>query len=187
MTNCVTWRLAAVAGLLLAAGLAEASVQFTDTVGWLGAGERLLWEGKDPAYLAVGRGYSSREKGRQWSVSALWITAGSGKRLGYDAKGRDPKVQLVGGKDKGSSTRWTFEIVGHLRPRALKPAPDQPRKLQEGDKGITFRAMAAEGPFKGWYLAAKADGKDKYRLTLVRAKKDSTVFKYITTHYSVGP
>jgi len=49
---------------------------------------------------------------------------------------------------------------------------------------MTFRATAAEGPLKGWYLAVKdggkgPDGKGRRRLVLVRARKDATVFKYI--------
>jgi hypothetical protein len=55
--------------------------------------------------------------------------------------------------------------------------------LRVGYEGMTFRAMAAEGPHKGWYLATKDEGKGKKSLVLVREKKHAAVFKYVSTYY----
>jgi hypothetical protein len=51
MTKRGTWRLGAVAVLLLAAAAAEAGVQGRYTVGWLGLGAWQLREGAGQAYL----------------------------------------------------------------------------------------------------------------------------------------
>jgi hypothetical protein len=67
----------------------------------------------------------------------------------------------------------------------LKPREEFVRReeVRVGDEGITFRAMATEGPYKGWYLATKDDGKEKKRLVLVREKKNAAVFKYVAKYY----
>jgi hypothetical protein len=199
MTQRVTWRPAAVAALLLAAAAAEAGIQKRHRVGWLGVGDWQLREGAGQAYLVespyvqpvvkndrvTGSGNSHR-----WEVSAPTITAGSGQPLGYATKGREPSVRMVSGKgEEGASTRWAFEIVSRIRPEGVC--------CKNGDGGITFRVMAAEGPFKGWYLAAEGlptEGKagkdsapDKRRLELVRGERDATVFTYVETFYFYVP
>jgi hypothetical protein len=190
MTQRVTWRPAAVAALLLAAAAAEAGVQGRYTVGWLGLGAWQLREGEGQAFLVkspyvqpVVEDNAVRPrpgKSHRWEVSSPTIKADSGRLLGYATKGREPSVRMVGKGEEGASTRWSFEIVAHVIPRG--------GSYWYGDGGIRFRAMAAQGPYKGWYLAAKADGEGKLkRLVLVRAKKEATVFKYIEEYYYVRP
>jgi hypothetical protein len=124
MTNRVTWRLAAVAAALLAAGTARAGYQEERSIGWLGTGGWQVRESDGEVYLEVAP-YSGRAAHTEWTVSAPAITtfkAGSGMNLGYDAKGRDPKVRLVTEKGEGkgaegASTRWAFEVVKRLEPR----------------------------------------------------------------------
>jgi hypothetical protein len=185
MTNRVTWRLAAVAAaLLLTAGAAEASVQARTVVGWLGAGDWQLREHDDEVYLAE----AAYEEGdvmphTSWTVSNPTIETSRGHLLAYDAKGRDPKARLVKEAGKGDSTRWAFEEVSSISPK--------PRRsnctIQEGPSGMTFRVRAKEGPYKGWYLAAKEGKGGNKALVLVRAKKGATVFKYIEKHSHVRP
>ena len=181
---------AVAAALLLAIG-ARAGFQGSVPVGWLGAGDWQLREVAGEAHLVespyeqppVVHGVPKPRTGRghRWAVSAPTIKADSGRLLGYDTKGRDPTVRLVtDGKDKAASTRWAFEVVSRIVAERSK----KERDFKEGPTGMTFRAMAAEGPHKGWYLAVKdggkgPDGKGRRRLVLVRAKKDATVFKYI--------
>jgi hypothetical protein len=191
MRSCVTWRLAAVAAaLLLAVAAAEAGIQHRHTVGWLGVGDWQLREGAGQAYLVespyvqpvVENDRVTRSgNSHRWEVSSPTIKAASGALLGYATKGRDPSVRMVSGKgEKGASTRWTFEIVSRIRPKRGGDGVN-------GSGGITFRAMAAEGPYKGWYLATKDDGEGKKRLVLVREKKNAAVFKYVETFYFYVP
>jgi hypothetical protein len=186
MRDCVTWRLAAVAVLLLPAA-AQAAVQERKAVGWLGAGDWQLRKADGRAYL-VESPYKEGKKavGDWWDVSNPAIKASDGALLAYDAKGRDPSVSLVKEtKEKAAratSTRWAFETVSKIVAPPSKNA-SKGSGIMEGPSGIRFRAMATEGPYKGWYLAAKDDGKGKKRLTLVRARKDATVFTYIDEYY----
>jgi hypothetical protein len=181
-----TWQLAGVAALLLAPGACEASVQVRMTVGWLGTGDWQLRTDEGQVYL-VKSPYKGggRAGGHRWAVSNPTIKAPNGTLLGYDAKGRDPSVSLVKAKGgKGASTRWSFETVSAIVPGESKKG-EKEFSFKEGPFGMTFRAMAAEGPYKGWYLATKDDGKGKKRLMLVREKKNATAFKYIDVYYDV--
>jgi hypothetical protein len=186
MRSCVSWRPAAVAAaLLLAAGPSEAGIQEVQLLGWLGEGNWELRELLGWAYLVKSPDTSPKRTAKvhtSWTVSAPSIKTRGGKRLGYAAKGRAPSVRLVGDKsdDKradGVSTAWAFEIVSHIRPWSGKG--QAPYTVYKGHSGVTFRAMAAEGPFKGWYLATKEDSKSKKSLVLVREKKKATVFRYV--------
>jgi hypothetical protein len=196
MTNRVTWRLATVAAALLAAGTARAGYQATRSVGWLATGDRYLCESQGQVYLEElsysESPYSVRGGHTRWSVSAPAIStgkAGRGMKLGYDTKGRNPKVRLVTEKSKdksaeGASARWAFEIVEYLKPqRELVRRAREEEEVLVGEEGITFRARATDGPYKGWYLATKDDGQGKKRLVLVREKKNAAVFKYVGTYY----
>jgi hypothetical protein len=157
-------------------------------VGWLGEGSWELRAVLGRAYLVKSADTSPKRAGdvhTTWTVSAPAIKTWSwgGKRLGYAAKGRAPSVRLVSdkGDDKrtdGASTRWAFEIVSHIRPWRGKVS-HSPHTVTKGHSGITFRAVATEGPYKGWYLATKEDGKDKKSLVLVREKKKATGFRYV--------
>jgi hypothetical protein len=106
------------------------------------------------------------------------------KFLACDPEGRIPSVQLV--KDKGASTRWTFDNLSNLNPGAAR---EERGRFKEGLEGFRFRIMMAEGPFKGWYLTCEGppEGKDTAprRLKLVRDARDATVFTYIETNYFV--
>src|SRR5262249_13578366 len=119
-----------------------------------------------------------------------------------DPEGRTPLVRLV--SDKGANARWVFEFVSRLHPGEAK-GESKGVSLKEGPSGFTFRVKAAEGPFKGWYLAAEElaagqkgrggqevgrkgrKGQDPRlrRLRLVRAVKGATVFTYIDENYFV--
>jgi hypothetical protein len=188
MTKHHTWRLGAVAALLLAAGPSEAGVQDVQLLGWLGEGNWELRAVPGRAYLVESPDTSPKRTAKvhtSWTVSAPAIKtwAWGGKRLGYAAKGRAPSVRLVSDKsdDKRAdevSTAWAFEIVSHIRPWRGK-VRQSPHIVSKGHSGVTFRAMAKEGPFKGWYLATKEDGKSKKSLVLVREKKNATVFRYV--------
>jgi hypothetical protein len=198
MMKHVTGRLVGLAAaLLLAVGVSQAGFQGRDAVCWLGTGGWQLREDKEGAYLVECRWDRTdllpREKRHRWYVSAPTIKAESGKLLGYDPKGRDPSVRLV--SDKGaSSTRWLFEIVSRLRPEPSKARWEE--GLKKGGDGFTFRVMAAEGPYRHWYLAAegpaaarkegKAKGTARRRLKLVRGQKQATVFEYVQENYFVG-
>jgi len=157
-------------------------------VGWLGTGDWQLREAKGQVYLEKSP-YSGSAAHTRWSVSAPAIRARGGQQLGYDAKGRDPKVRLVTEKSEdksaeGASARWAFEVVKRLEPRYEFARGGRSREeVRVGYEGMTFRAMATEGRYKGWYLATKVDGKGKTRLVLVREKKEAAVFKYVARHY----
>jgi hypothetical protein len=200
MTKRVTWRPAALlSALLLTAGASRAGYQEVNGVGWLGTGSWELREAKGQAYLVKAPHSTPRaswDLHTDWTVSAPAIKtmkAGRDLRLGYDAKGRDPKARVVAANSddktegkgaEGASTRWAFEVVERIKPWEGHVKQTQ-HLVKKGSEGITFRAMATEGPYKGWYLAAKEDGKGKRSLVLVREKKKATVFKYIHVYYDV--
>jgi hypothetical protein len=103
---------------------------------------------------------------------------------GLRRQGRDPNARLVKKAGKGDSTRWSFEKVSSISP---KPSRSDDT-IQVGPSGMTFRVRAVEGPYKGWYLATKADEEGRLKtLVLVRARKDATVFTYIEKYYYVKP
>jgi hypothetical protein len=186
MRSCVSWRLGAVALLLLAAGPSEAGIQESQLLGWLGEGNWELRELLGWAYLVKSPDTSPKRTVKvrtSWTVSAPSIKTRGGKQLGYAAKGRAPSVRLVSDKsdDKradGVSTRWAFEIVSHIRPWSGKVGR-APYTVYKGHSGVTFRAMAKEGPYKGWYLATEEDVKGRKSLVLVREKKNAAVFRYV--------
>jgi hypothetical protein len=182
----VAWQPVGLAGvLLLAAGTSQAAVQGRDSVCWLGTGRWQLRQKGGEVYLVEcplpRRDWLPREKRHRWHVSAPTIKAESGKLLGYDPKGRDPSVRLV--SEKGASSRWVFEVVSRLRPG---PAREE-RGMKEGAAGFTFRVMAAEGPYRHWYLAAEAPSprQTHRRLKLVRHRKNATVFEHVRDNYFV--
>jgi len=195
MKQRVAWQLLGpVAALLLFAGSFHAAIQGKVSTCWLGAGDWQLREGEKEARL-VGFKWNRlddvpRWKRDCWFVSAPTIKSESGKFLSYDLKGREPSVYLT--KDKGDHTRWLFEIVERTRPQDAKSA-GKGSGIKEGADGYTFRVLAAEGRFKNWYLAAEDPPKEekgrkgkepaRRRLTLVRGKKQATVFEYVETVY----
>jgi hypothetical protein len=204
MNQRLAWRLAGLAAVCLSgAGICRASVQARDTVCWLGTGDWQLREKAGEVLLAKCRWDRSarlpKDKRHLWYVSAPTIRAESGRFLASDPEGRSPTVRLV--DDQGAHTRWVFEFVSHLRPGPAKDA----KGLKEGPAGFTFRVKAAEGPFKGWYLAAEdppaaknagkgqdagrkeGEGRESSwrRLRLVRDVREATVFTYIEVNYFV--
>jgi hypothetical protein len=183
MTKRDTCRLAALATLLLAAGWAEASVQAKKVAGWLGAGDWQLRDEDDEAYLVKDLDRVSPEVSHtSWTVSKATIESSLGNLLAYDARGRDPNARLVKKAGKGDSTRWSFEKVSSIPLRRWTSD-----RTQVGSSGMTFRVRAVEGPYKGWYLATKDDGKGRRSLVLVREKKKATVFKYVEHYYYGRP
>jgi hypothetical protein len=173
------------AALLLAAGPGEASVQAKKVVGWLGAGDwQLRDDGEGVSFAKSPYKAGAEVRHTSWSVSNPAIKSSRGNLLAYDAKGRDPKARLVKEAGEGDATRWSFEAVLYIGPKRVK---GDSKLIGQGPSGVTFRVRAFEGPYKGWYLAAKDDKDGKKRLTLVRAKKDATVFKYIEDYYYVRP
>jgi len=170
----------AAAVTLMAAGAAGASIQVRQSVGWLGEGDWQLRQEKGEVYLVKSRYKGGARVTHTWAVSNPTIKGPGGRLLGYDAKGRDPKARLVKKAGKGDATRWSFEAVSYISPKRSKSD-----RIRVGPSGMTFRVRAAEGPCKGWYLATKADGKDKKALVLVRARKDAAVFTYIEEYYYV--
>jgi hypothetical protein len=204
MKQRVALQLISLAAVLLpGAGLSWAAIQGRVTVCWLGAGGWQLREKAGEVYLALcpwDKSYTlPSEKRYRWHVSAPTIRAESGKSLASDPSGRTPLVRLVSGK--GANARWVFEVVCCLQPEQ----GEGKKVLKEGLSGFTFRVRAAEGPFKGWYLAAEelaagqkgrkgqvVDQKEHKgqqpglkRLRLVREVKGATVFTYIDVNYVV--
>jgi len=174
----------AAAVALLAAGAAGASVQARDKVGWLGAGDwQLRDEGGRASFARAPYKPGARVRHTSWSVSNPTVKSSRGSLLCYDASGRDPEARLLKRAGGGDSARWSFEAVSRIHPKLT----DGEERVKEGPAGMTFRLRAAEGPYKGWYLAAKGGEGGKRRLTLVRARKDATVFKYIGEYFYVRP
>jgi len=180
---------------LFAGGPSRAGVQGKDTICWLGVGEwQLCMQGAE-AYLTERplprkRYYARRSfvgwNRDRWTVSAPTIKTDGGKFLSYGLKGREPKVYLT--EEKGNHTRWVFEIGERLRPSWKNS------DFGYGPAGFTFKAIAAEGDFKGWYLGAedapeKGKGKEKEarrKITLVRQEKEAPLFTYAETFYYEG-
>jgi hypothetical protein len=192
MKQRVAWQLVGVAAVLLAgSGASRAAVQVKDRVYWLGISDWQLCPTAGGVYLVASQWHQSDryrgDKSRQWYVSAPTIKAANGKFLASDPAGRNPTVHLV--TKKGANTRWVFELQTRFSPG---PAKEEFRStLKEGPSGFTFRVKVAEGPFKGWYLAAGKPTKRKGEKTavrplkLVRGVKNATVFSYIEANYFV--
>ena len=195
MSRRIAWQLIGPLALLLV-GVVHAGIQRDVSARWLGTAGWELRDGGDGAYLAEGVDSTPHQirwdridaapkwHHHRWAVSAPTIQSDGGKFLSYSLKGRQPSVYLT--KDKGDHTRWVFETVERMRPERAKSSD---RKMKEGPEGYSFRVQAAEGEFKNWYLAAEEAPKDrrgaKRRLTLVRSKKQATVFDYVQKCYYV--
>jgi len=200
MIRRIAWRqqpigsLLALLLLLLAAGsFLQAAIQGTTSARWLGtSGWQLQEEGKEARLVEFEWNrvdLPARWKRDCWFVSAPTIKSESGKLLAYGLKGREPSVYLSSSDKEGDHTRWLFEVVERTRPRDAKSA-GKGSGIKEGPEGFTFRVQAARGEFKSWYLAAEdppkvreGEGRVKRRLTLVREKKQATVFEYVKTVY----
>ena len=83
--------------------------------------------------------------GRSWAVDLPTLRAPSGY-LAYDASGKSPKVTFRG--EKGPGTSWRFVGVKYFT--RYEPVR---ASVSEEQTGYTMKVRAAEGPFKGWYLA----------------------------------
>jgi len=167
-------------------GPSQGGFQGKDPVRWLGVGDWQLRGDESEPYLVL-RPLPREDRLTErhcWAVSAPTIKAEAGKFLAYDLKGREPRVYLT--REKGDHARWLFEVGERLR-----PGPKKKSSFKEGREGFTFKAIAAEGEFKGWYLAAEdapKTEKDKKpaarkRLTLVRQAEKATLFSYVETNY----
>jgi hypothetical protein len=195
MIRRVAWQpigsLLALLLLLLAAGSFQAAIQGKTSASWLGTGGwQLREEGKEARLVEFEWNrvdLPARWKRDCWFVSAPTIKSESGQLLAYGLKGREPSVYLSSDKE-GDHTRWLFEVVERTCPWDAKAGRGS--GIKEGPEGFTFRVQAARGEFKSWYLAAedppkerKGKGPVKRHLTLVREKKQATVFEYVKTVY----
>jgi hypothetical protein len=193
------WRVAcqligSLALLLLAAGSFQAAIQRKTSACWLGTGDwQLREEGKEARLVEFKWNrvdLPARSKRDCWYVNAPSIRSESDQLLAYGLKGRQPSVYLS--SDEGEHTRWLIEIVERTRPRDPK-SKSAVKGIKEGPEGFTFRALVARGEFKNWYLAAEDPPKEQKerndkgavtrRLTLVRGKKQATIFEYVQTIY----
>jgi hypothetical protein len=190
MKQRVVWPFGLAVVFLAGAGISSAGAQKRATVCWLGTGNWQLREREGKVCLVACSWQNSaalpEEERQQWQVSAPTIKSPGGKFLGSDPTGRTPSVGLV--KDKGANTRWAFAIVGKVRPGH----GNEGVQYKVGPSGFRFRVKMAQGPFEGWYLAAKeaAEPQEGQRaatrgLRLVRDASDATVFTYIEANYYV--
>jgi hypothetical protein len=190
----VVWVIFGVAVVLLwGAGDPRAGDPAREGVYWLGTGHWQLCFHAGRVCL-VETDWDKAERPRKdqphkWYISAPTIKDEKGRFLASDPLGSDPTVHLV--KEKGDNTRWVFEFVSQIEP---KRARGEGPNLKEGPGGFTFRVKLAEGPFKGWYLAAgersaepedrRDEGPPTRPVKLVRDVKAATVFTYIEEfHY----
>jgi hypothetical protein len=191
MKQPVTWKLAGLAAVvLLGPGTVSAGVQGREGVYWLGTGDWQLCARNGEAVLVASgwrkswSGWLPEDRRNEWHVSTPTIKSKDGKFLASDPEGRTPSVRLV--KDKGANTRWAFDILADVTPG--RGDADE-TKFKVGASGFRFRVLAAEGPFKNWYMAAEepqqGQGAATRRLKLVRDVKKATVFTYIEENYYV--
>lgn len=113
--------------------------------------------GKLPIGMRDGRPCVADRDGGIWRVGAPYVTWQNGTYplyLAYDLAGKDPTLRLT--KDKGEHVEWSI-VVG----KRWYASVGGPR--EELTSGYELKLRAANGPYRGWYVAAapaaKGDGK----------------------------
>jgi hypothetical protein len=108
--------------------------------------------------------------GVSWEISSPTLCSSSGY-LAYDASGKSPKVTFR--REKGPGTEWFFFEVLHFK-RQVSMGRSEFWYISEEQTGYTMKIRAAEGPFKGWYLA-RVDG----ALVLVKNHRDAATLRML--------
>jgi hypothetical protein len=119
-----------------------------------------------PKALAVdGHNY-----GAGWEISSPTLCSRSGY-LAYDTSGKSPKVTFRQNKTPG--TEWLFLEVEPFH-RSEPMGQRGGYYVSEEQTGYTMKIRAAEGSFKGWYLA-RVDGS----LVLVKNRRDAATLRLL--------
>jgi len=111
------------------------------------------------------------EYGGRWEISYPTLRSPSGLYLAYDASGKSPKVTFR--REKGPGTEWSYAELKHFK-RYEGMGTEDYYYVSEEQTGYTMKIRAAEGPFKGWYLAREDD-----ELILVKHPRDAATLRML--------
>jgi len=125
-----------------------------------------------PEALAI----DGHDYGVAWEISSPTLCSRSGY-LAYDGSGKSPKVTFQ--REKGPGTEWLFVELAHFTDE--KPMGQRGGYyISEEQTGYTMKIRAAEGRFKGWYLA-RVDGS----LVLVKNHRDAATLRMLETRVEI--